>query len=28
MTKWPKIDPNNRWYQKDLADLLGSGKSL
>jgi hypothetical protein len=28
MTKWPKIDPTNRWYQKDLADLLGSGKSL
>ncbi len=28
MSKWPKIDPTNRWYQKDLADLLGNGKSM
>jgi len=27
MRQWPKIDPSNRWYQKDLADLLGNGKS-
>jgi hypothetical protein len=27
MRQWPRIDPSNRWYQKDLAELLGSGKS-